>query len=51
MAHIEVPGWNRAYYMKDWDALNKIVMKEYQRAARDLEVAWGKGGSQGTKAV
>jgi hypothetical protein len=51
MAKLEVPGWNRALYLKDWDELNRIVVKGCKKAARDLEMAWGRGGSQGTKKV
>jgi hypothetical protein len=51
MANLDIPGWNRAMYLKDWDELNRIVTKECNKAARDLEVAWGRGGSQGTKRV
>ena len=51
MANLDVPGWNRAMYLKHWDELNRIVIKECKKAARDLEVAWGRGGSQGTKKV
>lgn len=51
MANLEIPGWNRASYLKDWAELNRIVIKECRKAARDLEVAWGRGGPQGTKRV
>jgi hypothetical protein len=51
MANLEVPGWSRAMYLKDWDSLNRIIDRECRHAARNLEVPWGRGGSQGEKKV
>ena len=47
---ISTAGWTtgpRADYAK----LNRLLADELKRSPRDLQNAWGRGGSQGTRAV
>ena len=47
---ISTAGWSTGP-RADYDKLNRSLSDELRRSPRDLQNAWGKGGSQGTRAV
>jgi hypothetical protein len=45
------PDWDAAMARDDHAKLNAIIGRDAQGATRDLQRAWGGGGSQGIKGV
>jgi hypothetical protein len=45
------PDWDAAIAREDYTKLNAIIVHDAEGATRDLQRAWGVGGSQGIKGV
>jgi len=45
-----LPDWGHGD-RRDFVKLNEGVLRDFGNAARQLETAWGRGGSQGFKGV
>lgn len=45
------PDWDAAMAREDYAKLNAIIVRDAEGGTRDLQRAWGGGGSQGIKGV